>query len=94
MGEVRGVGLIAAIELVADKAARRNFDPALKMGARAVKLGEQHGVISRALANDTLAFSPPLIITEAEVDEIVERVGRALDDLADETRGTGMAAAD
>ena len=84
VGEVRGMGLICGVELVADKAARRNFDPALKMGARAAKLGEKHGVISRGLPNDTLAFSPPLIITASEVDELVERIGRALDELAAE----------
>ncbi len=91
VGEVRGVGLIGAFELIADKEARRNFDPALKMGARAVKLGEQHGVISRVLPGDTLAFSPPLIITEAELDEMVERMGRALDELAVQVRRERMA---
>ena len=44
VGEVRGEGLVAAVELVADKAARKNFDPALKIGARAAKLCEANGV--------------------------------------------------
>ena len=64
VGEVRGIGLIGAIELVQDKATRTNFAPAAKIGARLTKLGEEHGVIGRALSNDTLAFSPPLIITK------------------------------
>jgi hypothetical protein len=65
VGEVRGIGLVGAIELVADKAGARNFDPALKIGPRMIKAGEAEGVILRALANDTVAFSPPLIMTEA-----------------------------
>ncbi len=91
VGEVRGVGLIAAVELVADQAARRNFDPALKMGLRLSKLCEQHGVIARGLPNDSLAFSPPLIITAAEIDEMLDRVGRALDELTVQVRRERMA---
>jgi 4-aminobutyrate--pyruvate transaminase len=82
VGEVRGVGLIGAIELVADKAARRNFPPAEKVGLRMVNLGEAHGVIGRALSNDTVAFSPPLIITAAEIDEMLDRSERALAELS------------
>lgn len=86
VGEVRGIGLIGAVELVADRDARRNFDPAHKVGARLAKLCEAHGVIARALPGDALAFSPPLIITEAEVDEMLDRVARALDELAVQLR--------
>ena len=86
VGEVRGVGMVGAIELVADREARRNFDPKLKVGARIAKLCEQHGVIARTLPNDTLAFSPPLIITEDEVAEMLDRVGRAMDELAVQLR--------
>jgi 4-aminobutyrate--pyruvate transaminase len=86
VGEVRGVGLIGAIELVADKAARKNFDPGQKIGARLTKLVEANGVIGRTLSNDVLAFSPPLIITEPEIDEMLDGVGRALDELAVQLR--------
>ena len=86
VGEVRGVGLIGALELVADKAARQNFDPALKVGARAAKLLEANGVIGRAMVNDVLAFSPPLIISEAEIDEMLDGFTRALDELAGQLR--------
>ena len=91
VGEVRGMGLIGAFELVADKAEHRNFDPALKLGGRLQKLGEKHGVIARALANDGIAFSPPLIITAAEVTEMLERMERALADLSAELRVEGVA---
>ena len=86
VGEVRGIGLIGAIELVADRAAHRNFDPAAKIGARLAKLCEANGVITRACADDTLAFSPPLIITAAEIDEMLDRVSRALDELTVQLR--------
>ena len=86
VGEVRGVGLVAAVELVEDKAKAKNFDPAKKIGPRLVKLGEQHGVILRAMTNDSMGFSPPLIIETHEVDEMLERFGRALDDLTVQLR--------
>jgi 4-aminobutyrate--pyruvate transaminase len=91
VGEVRGVGMVGAIELVADKAAAKNFDPALKVGARMAKEGEATGVILRNLANDTVAFSPPLIMTEDEIDQMVERTGRALDNLTVALRRESLA---
>ncbi len=93
VGEVRGIGLIGGVELVADKAERRNFDPALKMTARFAKLGEAHGVICRGLPGDTIAFSPPLIITEGEIMEMLDRVERALDELTVQVRRERLAAA-
>jgi 4-aminobutyrate--pyruvate transaminase len=85
VGEVRGIGMIGAIELVEDKQARRNYDPARKVGARLAQLAEKHGVIARALG-DTLAFSPPLIINEGEIDEMLGGVAHALEELAVELR--------
>ncbi len=92
VGEIRGVGLIAGLEMVADKASHTNFDPAQKVGPRMMKLGEQHGVILRAMTNDVLGFSPPLIITKAEVDEMLDRVSRALDELTVQLRRESIAA--
>ncbi len=77
VGDVRGVGLVAGVELVADKATKAPFPPASAMGARVAALAQKHGLIIRAMG-DTLAFSPPLIIGEAEIDEMLERFGRAL----------------
>jgi 4-aminobutyrate--pyruvate transaminase len=81
VGEVRGVGMIGAIELVADRATHTNFDPKMKIGPRLVKLCEAHGVIGRGLPSDGLAFSPPLIITTEEVDLILDGVEAALGEL-------------
>jgi 4-aminobutyrate---pyruvate transaminase len=81
VGEVRGTGLIAAIELVADKTTKRKFPPTAGVAGRWTKLIEGQGVITRAVPGEMLCFSPPLIITEAEVDEMLDRIGRALDEL-------------
>jgi 4-aminobutyrate--pyruvate transaminase len=56
------------------------------IGARLVKLCEANGVIGRALPNDSLAFSPPLIITAEEIGEMLDGVGRALDELTVQLR--------
>jgi 4-aminobutyrate--pyruvate transaminase len=90
VGEIRGVGMIGAMELVADRATHKNFDPALKIGARLVKLAEHHGVIARMLPNDSLAFSPPLIMTPKEVDQMLDGVEHALDDLTRQLQQEGI----
>jgi 4-aminobutyrate--pyruvate transaminase len=91
VGEVRGVGLIAAVELVEDRATRRNFAPARKVGIRTAKRAEAHGVIGRAAANDTLCFSPPLIISKAEIDTVLDGFTLALDEMAVELRREALA---
>lgn len=77
VGEVRGVGLIGAIELAADPATRTPFDPAHKAGARVAELALQQGLIVRAMG-DAVAFCPPLITTAAQIDEMFERFDRAM----------------
>ena len=91
VGEVRGVAMIGALELVANKDARQNFEPSAKIGARLTKLCEAHGVIARSLPNDTLAFSPPLIMTQEDVSTMFDRVGAALDELAVQLRRESIA---
>ncbi|MBS0639815.1 MAG: aminotransferase [Acetobacteraceae bacterium] len=85
VGDVRGVGMIAALEMVQDKATGAAFDPALKVGARAEKAARKHGLIARFIG-DRIAFSPPLIVTRDDIDDIAGRLGRALDDVAAELR--------
>ncbi len=81
VGEARGVGLVGAVELVADKATRRSFDPARNVKQFLVDRARAHGLIIRsALAGDSLAFAPPLIISAAEIETMLERFARALDD--------------
>ncbi len=80
VGETRGVGLIGAVELVRDKSTRENFDPAHKIGAWIMNRALEHGLIVRALVNDTIAFCPPLIITEAQIDDMFDRFATTLDE--------------
>ncbi len=80
VGEARGIGLIGAIELVADKQARRNFDPSLKIGAWVAARAMEHGLIVRPVVNDTIAFCPPLIITEDQINDMFDAMERALED--------------
>ncbi|OZI32881.1 aspartate aminotransferase family protein [Bordetella genomosp. 1] len=81
VGEVRGTGLIAGVELVADKATRAPFDPLGKAGAFAYERAHDHGLIVRGI-QDTVAFCPPLIITASQVRDMVARFARVLDDTA------------
>lgn len=88
VGEARGVGLIGALEIVADKATKAPFDPPGGMGLRAVAACQDVGVICRAMG-DTIAFAPPLIISEAEIDQLFDRVETALNALLSQLRAEG-----
>jgi 4-aminobutyrate--pyruvate transaminase len=79
VGEARGLGLIGGVELVADKASRRSFTPAHGVGSCAVRFAEQEGLIVRSVLGDVLTLCPPLIISAAEIDEMYDRLSRALD---------------
>lgn len=78
VGDVRGVGFLWGMELVEDKERRKPFDSSRKVGALVQRHAREEGLIARFIG-DRIAFSPPLIIGEQEVDEIVNRLGRALD---------------
>ncbi|MEO5338215.1 MAG: aspartate aminotransferase family protein [Magnetospirillum sp. WYHS-4] len=90
VGDVRGVGLVGAVELVRDKASRESFDPTQGVGATLVRHAQAGGLILRALG-DSIAFSPPLVASEAEIDEILARFGRALDETWAWVRNQGLA---
>jgi 4-aminobutyrate--pyruvate transaminase len=90
VGEVRGIGLIAAVELVADKAAKSPFDPIGRVGAYFAARGQAHGVIFRNLG-DTIACCPPMIITEAQIDELLAAFAKALDETAAWVAEEGLA---
>ncbi len=78
VGEVRGEGLIAAVEFVADREARRPFAPERKTGLRFHEALLEEGLICRALG-DSLAFCPPLVASEAELGEAVSRFAQGLE---------------
>jgi len=81
VGEVRGEGLIAGLELVEDKSSKRSFEPQLKVGLTAFNLAQRNGLVVRAIG-DTIALCPPLIITEAQVQEVIARLKTTLDQTA------------
>ena len=80
VGQARAKGLIGAVELVADKATKRNFDPKAAMGVAVQKAAEKHGLILRAIG-DVVAFCPPLIVKEADIDDIFDAAEKALNDV-------------
>ena len=85
VGEVRGEGLLCAVEFVADKTDRTYFDPAQKVGARIVGKLLEEGVIGRAMPQgDILGLAPPLCLTRAEADKIVAATQTALKTVAAE----------
>jgi 4-aminobutyrate--pyruvate transaminase len=85
----RGVGLIGAIELVQDKATGKTFEAGSSILARVVSAGFEVGLICRAL-RDTLAVSPPLIITEVQIDELFDKMTRSLDMAHADARAAGL----
>jgi 4-aminobutyrate--pyruvate transaminase len=91
IGEVRGVGLIAGVELVADKVTKAKFNPVGKVGAQVFSRAHENGLIIRAIG-DTIAFCPPLIITEDQVREVMGRFKVTLDETAALLRDTDVAA--
>jgi len=91
VGEARGRGLIGALELVADKATKRSFDPKSGVAPGAVRFAEEEGLMVRFLVGDAVSVCPPLVITPAEIDELFDRLGRALDRTLDWVRRERLA---
>ena len=80
VGNVRGVGFMAAVEFVADKASRTPFAPELGVAQRIAEAVKERGVLLRALGS-TLVFSPPLIARNEHMSEIVTAVAESLDQI-------------
>jgi 4-aminobutyrate--pyruvate transaminase len=91
IGEARGIGLIGAVEIVCDKATKESFDPKAGVAAHLVRRAQHHGAILRNMPGDIVAFSPPLVIGEAEIDELMACFGRALDDTWAMVKDKGLA---
>jgi len=86
VGDIRGRGLFQAIELVRDRASKATFDPALRLHARIKKEGMIRGLMVYPMGGtidgrqgDHVLLAPPFIVTEADIDAIVERLGDAVD---------------
>mgnify|MGYP003148781418 FL=1 len=83
VGEVCGVGLLGAIELVKDKATRERFPDKGTVGTLCRDLCVANGLVMRAVG-DTMIMSPPLIISRAEIDELVDKAWKVLDLVAEQ----------
>jgi adenosylmethionine-8-amino-7-oxononanoate aminotransferase len=86
VGDIRGRGLFQAIELVADRATKDTFDPALKLNARIKRQAMDRGLMVYPMGGtidgargDHVLLAPPFIVTPTEIDTIVERLGDAVD---------------
>ena len=85
VGEARGEGLLGALEFVADKSTKQRFDASLKVGPRVAAACLEQGLIARAMPHgDILGFAPPLIVSPADIDRIIELTGKAVDKVTGE----------
>ncbi len=89
VGEVRGRGLIAAVELVADKRSGASFDDG-SVGAFAKQACQNLGLLIRAVGGNSIAFCPPLIIDKAQIDEMLDKFKLALQDTLDHVQSLGL----
>ena len=83
VGDVRGVGLFAGVELMKDGKTRTPWPAEQRIAIKVQDQALRHGLIVRAIA-DRIAFTPPLIINETQIQEMCRRFGRALDDVRKE----------
>jgi 4-aminobutyrate--pyruvate transaminase len=89
VGEVRGKGLVAGLEIVADKASKKSFEAKQAIGAKLNMMAQEEGLIVRNMG-DTVAVCPPLVISEAEIDELFTKLGKAFDRAEAYVRAEGL----
>jgi 4-aminobutyrate--pyruvate transaminase len=83
VGETRGMGLVGALELAAHKPSKTPFDAQKGVGARVVANAQAEGLIVRFIGGDVISICPPLIIKPSEIDELFDKLTRALDKTLD-----------
>jgi 4-aminobutyrate--pyruvate transaminase len=93
VGEVQGMGLVGALQLVKSKKPKRFFEATQPVAPFMAKRAQEHGLIVRALFENRIAVCPPLIINEAQIEELLRRFGLALDDTWAMVQEKGLAAA-
>ncbi len=92
VGEARGVGLIGALEIVADKATKAPFAEEHLIGEQVVRAAQRNGLILRPIG-ESVIFAPPFIISEAEIDDMFERTAKVLDEIEALVQHNGLRAA-
>jgi putrescine aminotransferase len=88
VGDVRGIGLLGAVELVRDRGTKELFDPKFGVARRVWLAALANGVIVRPLSGDVLGISPPFVISEQEVDRVVEVLGMSIGGVQKELEAT------
>ena len=89
VGEVRCVGLLGALEIVADKGSKSPFAPEHIIGERIVQMAYDRGLVTRPIG-DAVIIAPPFSITAAQIGELVATLGAVLDEIADTAAREGM----
>jgi len=87
VGDVRGMGMTGALELVQDKQTKESFPVQSRVGFRIMSAAYGNGLLFRVMGRDVLGFSPPLICTESDIDVLVERLRRSIDQVRAEGVG-------
>ena len=90
IGEVRGIGLMNAVQLVQDVGKRTKFNPAIGFAKRVSAIAWENGLALRPLIDDGLQLSPSLIITEADVLQLVDKLGRSIEQAHHEFLGNQL----
>lgn len=92
VGDIRGRGLFRGLELVADRASKEPFDPALRLAAAVKRRGMEHGLMCYPMSGtidgrlgDHILIAPPFIINERHIEELIDKLTRALDAAITET---------
>ena len=80
VGDVRGMGLMAAVELVADKASKAEFAPEQKVGPRVLAAALRRGMFTR-IRGDVYNFAPPYVTREDQIDRMAEILGEAIEEV-------------
>jgi len=86
VGQVRGIGLMAAIELVQDKESHTNYPKEVGIGGICRDYALENGLVMRAVG-DSMIMCPPLIISKLEIDELVEKTKKSLDQTLTQVEG-------
>jgi adenosylmethionine-8-amino-7-oxononanoate aminotransferase len=92
VGDIRGRGLFRGLELVEDRATKKPFDPKLRMHARVKRKAMQAGLMCYPMGGtidgvqgDHVLLAPPFVVDETQLDELVDKLGNAMDTLQEET---------
>jgi putrescine aminotransferase len=84
VGDVRGLGLLGGVEFVRDRKSKQPFDASVGVARRVWLAALERGVIVRPLGGDVVAISPPFVITEEQIDRVVEALDAAIGSVSSE----------